>query len=254
MSISANEYYVIECSRCKKEVSENAKICPHCGKDLDVMVDKTKEENEVSIGTDSVEEADFFKKHNMVRKTLSMFKEEQRSEFQTALNFIKKGAVKRGIFQLEKIMYEDGLKLTDEKFPLVLGEVYLEYNMTEECEKYINFINEKVGESGKKDFEIIIEHVDGNDAIIKSFKSIEEMNASPLFKKAVNTVENLEAKKKQLLFEASTSRNIRLNKKRVAAEAELRGVTPDAWLRQANRNASLREIEIKNICDKGETR
>ena len=98
MSISANEYYIIECSRCKKEVSENAKICPHCGKDIDVMVDKTKEENKISIGTNSVEEADFFKKHNMVRKTLSMFKEEQRSEFQTALNFIEKGAVKRGIF------------------------------------------------------------------------------------------------------------------------------------------------------------
>tara|TARA_R110000772_G_scaffold15461_1_gene44857 strand:- start:3136 stop:8826 length:5691 start_codon:yes stop_codon:yes gene_type:complete len=121
------------------------------------------------------------------------------------------------------------------------------YKSLGEATDAINFINEKVGESGKKDFEIIIEHVDGNDAIIKSFKSIEEMNASPLFKKAVDTVENLEAKKKQLLFEASTSRNIRLNKKRVAAEAELRGVTPDAWLRQANRNASLREIEIKNI-------
>ena len=143
MLISTNEDSVIECSRCKKEVSENAKICPHCGEDLDVMVDKTKEENEVRIGTESVEEADFFKKHNMVRKTLSIFKEEQRSEFQTALNFIKKGAVKRGIFQLEKIMYEDGLKLTDENLPLVLGEVYLEYNMTEECEKYINFINKK---------------------------------------------------------------------------------------------------------------
>lgn len=143
MLISTNEDYIIECSRCKKGVLEKAKICPHCGEDLDVMVDKTKEENEVSIETDSAEEADFFKKHNLVRQTLSMFKEEQRSEFQTALNFIKKGSVKRGIFQLEKIMYEDGLKLTDENFPLVLGEVYLEYNMTEECEKYINFINEK---------------------------------------------------------------------------------------------------------------
>ena len=143
MSNSTNEDYVIECSRCKKEVSENAKICAHCGEDLDVMVDKTKEENDVSNETDSLEEADFFKKHNMVRKTLSMFKEEQRSEFQTALNFIEKGAVKRGIFHLEKIMYEDGLKLTDENLPLVLGEVYLKYDRTEECERYINFINQK---------------------------------------------------------------------------------------------------------------
>ena len=119
-------------------------------------------------------------------------------------------------------------------------------NLGEVTDAY-NVIVEKIKESGKKDFEVIIEHVDANDAVIKSFKTLDELNAYPQFKRPVDSVKNLEAEKQRLVAEASEARKIRLNKKRVAAEAELQGVTPDAWLKQANRNAQLREIELKQV-------
>jgi len=158
MTKFSNADNVIKCSKCNKEVNENIKICPHCS-EIFVALDN------VTNMTDSKEKTDFFKKHNMVRKTLSMLKEEQRLEFQTALDFIENGAVKRGIFHLEKIMYEDGLKLSDENLPLVLGEVYLKYGMTAQCEKYINFINQKFPACRSKTEELMSKLKDDRDNI-----------------------------------------------------------------------------------------
>jgi len=121
------------------------------------------------------------------------------------------------------------------------------YTNVAEASDAISVILEKIKESGKSDFELIIEHVDGDNIVRKSFKSLEELQASPLFKKAKDSVENLESKKADLLYQAAESRKISLNKKRVAAEAELRGVTPQAWLNKAKRQAELREIEIKTL-------
>ena len=101
---------------------------------LNITIDK---------GTEPEEEQDPFKKFNMVRRTLSELKKEQIKEFQRAKDFIDSGDIKRGIFLLEKIVYEDGLHVADNKLVLYLGEVYLEQNLLQQCKNFIGFMNKK---------------------------------------------------------------------------------------------------------------
>ena len=147
----------------------------------------------------------------------------------------------------DSIFYDTGTNL---ETSIVFGKnAESNYKNVQEAADAATVIVEKIKESGKADFEMIIEQVDPNvtGAVRKSFKSVDELLASPLFKKAVDTVENLEAKKADLIARSSAARKIMLNKKRVEAEAELQGVTPKAWLNQAKVNAELREVELKVV-------
>lgn len=121
------------------------------------------------------------------------------------------------------------------------------YKSVAEASDATTVILEKIKESGKSDFQLVIEHVDGNGAVRKTFDSIEALQQSPLFRKAIDSVANLEANKANLLAESASARKIILNKERVKAEAELQGVTPKKWLRVAKVRAGLREVEIRNL-------
>ncbi len=99
---------------------------------LNITIDK---------GTEPEEEQDPFKKFNMVRRTLSELEKEQIKEFQKAKDYLDSGDIKRGIFILEKIVYEDGLHVKDGKLALILVEVYLEQNMLQQCKSFVLFMN-----------------------------------------------------------------------------------------------------------------
>ena len=97
----------------------------------------------IDKGTELEEEQDPFQKFNIVRRTQSELEKEQIKEFQKAKDFIDSGDTKRGIFLLEKIVYEDGLHVTDNKLALYLGEVYLELNLFAQCKHFVRFMNKK---------------------------------------------------------------------------------------------------------------
>jgi len=112
-----------------------------------------------------------------------------------------------------------------------------------------NVIREKAKQQGVEGFKIEIEHVDNNNAIIETFKTKAELDAYPLFKKAVDTPENIKTKLIELRNQQQATRKITLNKTRVADEAAINNVTPAEYLSKVNRNMRFREIELKTLVD-----
>ena len=111
-------------------------------------------------------------------------------------------------------------------------------------------IREKANQQGVEGFKVEIEHVqEGTGAILETFKTKAELDAYPLFKKAVDKPENIQTKLTELRNQQQATRKIILNKAKVAEEADINGVTPAEYLSTVKRNMKFREIEMKTLVD-----